>query len=158
MSEISGLVHELGERLGKNNLTLSTAESCTGGMIGHFLTNEPGSSAWYKGGVIAYCNDLKRDLLNVEESIFDTYGAVSSQCVVSMVRGVAALSRSEISAAVSGIAGPGGGTDDKPVGTVFIAWKVRNDLGWEKRVFQGNRLKIKSETVFRVISLLLEKV
>lgn len=158
MSEISSLVHGLGKRLGRNHLTLSTAESCTGGMIGHFLTNEPGSSEWYKGGIVAYSNTLKRDILNVEESVFVSYGAVSSQCVQSMAMGVAALTKSDISAAVSGIAGPGGGTDEKPVGTVFIAWKIKDDVLWEKNVFQGNRLEIKFQAALKAISVLYEKV
>lgn len=158
MSEISNLVHELGKRLVKIQSTLSTAESCTGGLIGHFLTNEPGSSEWYKGGVIAYSNALKRDILSVEEEIFTSYGAVSSQCVLTMVRGVAALTRSDISAAVSGIAGPGGGTDEKPVGTVFIAWKVKDEVWWEKNIFQGNRLDVKFQTALKVVSALLGKV
>ncbi len=155
MNDISTQVHELAGLLLQRNFSLSTAESCTGGLIGHLLTNEAGSSGWYAGGVVAYSNSLKKKVLNVSDELLINHGAVSSECVLSMVKGLTDLTGAETGIAVSGIAGPGGGTPDKPVGTVFIAWSVQNKSWWEKHLFQGNRLEIKSQTAKRAIEVLL---
>ena len=105
----------------EKGLTISTAESCTGGTIASYLAKHPGSSAFYIGSVVAYCNEVKHAILGVEQEVLDTVGAVSQQTVEQMARGVRRLLKTDIGISVSGIAGPGGGTKDKPVGTVWIA-------------------------------------
>lgn len=156
MQDINLQVKKLAVLLSRRNFFLSTAESCTGGLIGNLLTNEPGSSSWYVGGVVAYANSLKTRILGVEEELINEHGAVSSQCVISLARGVLNLTGSQVSVAVSGIAGPGGGTKEKPVGTVFIGWCLLEDDWWEKHKFLGNRLKIKSQAANRAILGLVE--
>ncbi len=105
----------------KNKLTLSVAESCTGGKISNMLTSVPGSSLYFKGGVVAYSNEIKINSLNVDKSIIEQYGAVSEQVVSEMAVNIREIFKTDYSVAVSGIAGPDGGTDLKPVGTVWIA-------------------------------------
>lgn len=151
MISISTQVKKLAALLLQSNLLLGTAESCTGGLIGHLLTNEPGSSAWYQGGIIAYSNALKTDILGVEKDLLNKHGAVSSQCVLSMALGVSKLTASQVGLAVSGIAGPGGGTLEKPVGTVYIGWCVSGEAWWEKNFFYGTRMEIKVLTAGRAI-------
>jgi len=156
MKDIPSQVSVLGELLVQRNLFLSTAESCTGGLISHLLTNQPGSSEWYLGGVLAYSNLLKTKVLGVDKDLLSKHGAVSGECVLSMVRGISGLTGSQVCISVSGIAGPGGGTAEKPVGTVYIAWGFAGDLWWEKKVFQGERLEVKFQTAQRAIEVLLE--
>ncbi|WP_291321000.1 CinA family protein [Desulfonatronospira sp.] len=132
--------------LKKNSLMLVTAESCTGGLIGHLITNEPGSSDWYLGGVVAYSNALKTGILNVKQEILDNHGAVSAACVEAMALGAARLTGAGAALAVSGIAGPGGDTPDKPVGTVFLGWYVSDTIWWEKKFLQGNREEVKKQS------------
>jgi nicotinamide-nucleotide amidase len=110
----------IGNQLLSKNLKLSTAESCTGGYISHLITSVSGSSAYYNGSIIAYSNDIKRNILGVEESILAQHGAVSEPCVEAMLDGVNKLLHTDIAIAVSGIAGPQGGTPQKPVGTIVI--------------------------------------
>lgn len=114
----------IGKLLKNNNLKLSTAESCTGGYIAHKLTSVPGSSAYYRGSIIPYHNEHKEQILGVKAETLQTHGAVSEACVMEMVEGVAALYGTEVAMASSGIAGPDGGTEDKPVGTIWIAAKT----------------------------------
>lgn len=118
----------LGELLGKKKLTLSTAESCTGGSIAARVTSVPGSSAYFKGGVVAYSNEVKMDMLKVSMETLEKYGAVSEQTVVEMVKGAMNALKTDCAVATSGIAGPGGGTQEKPVGTVWIAVAYKNEI------------------------------
>ena len=111
----------VGKLLKERGLSLATAESCTGGHIGHKITSIPGSSAYFIGGFVAYSNAMKVQQLGVQESTLEQYGAVSEQTVVEMVKGTNKILGSDITVAISGIAGPGGGTKEKPVGTVWIA-------------------------------------
>jgi len=148
------LIADISAALNKAGYRLSVAESCTGGLLGNFLTDMPGSSKWFAGGVIVYSNRLKASLLNVGENILRENGAVSSQCVLEMVEGVTALCATDIGIAVSGIAGPGGGSENKPVGTVFIAWKINSDK-WAKRfLFSGTRKDIKYASVLHALAVL----
>jgi nicotinamide-nucleotide amidase len=120
------------------NLTLSTAESCTGGYIAHLITQHPGCSAVYAGGAVAYSYELKESILGVQESTLNTFGAVSEQTVVEMAAGAVKEFNTDYAVAVSGIAGPDGGTTDKPVGTVWIAVANRKDV--QAKVFNfGNK-------------------
>ncbi len=111
----------IGELLRDKNLTIGTAESCTGGYLAHIITSIPGASAYYKGSVVAYSNDVKRDQLGVSYETLDTHGAVSRQTVTEMVKGAQDALGCSIAIATSGVSGPTGGTDEKPVGTVWIA-------------------------------------
>lgn len=126
----------------KKNLTLSTAESCTGGAIAARITTISGSSAYYSGSVISYSNDVKKNLLGVADTTLNTYGAVSEQTVKAMVSGVLRLTKSDVAIAVSGIAGPDGGSDVKPVGTIWMA--VGNAHVIETTLIRAGKDRIKN--------------
>jgi len=119
--EEDSMAGNIGKMLSGKGLTVSTAESCTGGNIAHFFTLNPGSSAYFKGGVVTYSNDLKTKILGVDSGIIASKGAVSQEVVEAMATGARQLMSTDFAIATSGIAGPDGGTPDKPVGTVWIA-------------------------------------
>ncbi len=131
------------ELLIENNLTVSTAESCTGGLLGNLLTDIPGSSDYYSGGVVSYTNESKTRLLGVEKSLFEEVGAVSDEVVRQMAAGIRQSSSSDIGVGISGIAGPGGGTEGKPVGTVYIGVDYINHVYSYRYNFHGTRKEIK---------------
>jgi nicotinamide-nucleotide amidase len=134
------LEESIGKLLLKNNLTLSTAESCTGGNIARTLTSVPGASAYYKGSIIAYANEVKTDKLFVPKDVLKTYGAVSKQTVETMAVGANKSMNTDISLSVSGIAGPDGGTIEKPVGTIWMAIAYRDKKVFSEVFrFRGNR-------------------
>ncbi|MCP4681955.1 MAG: competence/damage-inducible protein A [Desulfobacterales bacterium] len=141
----------VGETLKDKGLTISVAESCTGGLIGHLLTDVPGSSAYFLGGVIVYSNQSKVDLLQVDPETIETFGAVSDKTAREMAQGVKEKMNSDIGLAVTGIAGPDGGSEDKPVGTVFIALAATNKVLSGKYEFRGNRKQIKMNTSSMVL-------
>lgn len=122
------LEEEIGELLKAKNLSLSTAESCTGGGIAALITSVPGSSEYFKGGIVAYSNEIKADLLHVSVETLAQYGAVSRETVVEMVKGAMKTLKTDCAVATSGIAGPGGGTQEKPVGTIWIAAAYKNEI------------------------------
>ena len=142
--ELNILSCAVNDALRKRSLTLSVAESCTGGGIAAAVTSVPGSSEVFKGGVVAYANEVKRDLLSVSEENLQLYGAVSEAVVCQMAVGVASLMRTNCAVVTSGIAGPGGGTVEKPVGTVWTAFFINGivttcklsleDCGREKNI------------------------
>ena len=140
--------------LKKNSITISTAESCTGGLLANLLTDIPGSSQFFLKGVVSYTNEAKTDLLGVEENLFDTVGAVSSEVVEQMAAGIRRSSASDIGVGISGIAGPGGGTEDKPVGTVYIGIDYMNHVYSYKYNFQGTRKDIKLATAKYTLDLI----
>lgn len=129
----------IGRILTRTGKTLSAAESCTGGLISELITSVPGSSAYYLGSVTSYANSVKTGVLQVPQEIIAEHGAVSSQCVRMMAEGVRRLTGSDFSVATSGIAGPGGGTADKPVGLVWIAVSSENGTETFSHVFKNNR-------------------
>ena len=129
----------IGRMLGKAGKTLSAAESCTGGLISELITSVPGSSAYYLGSVTSYANSVKTGVLQVPQEIIAEHGAVSSRCVALMAEGVRRLTGSDFSVATSGIAGPGGGTSEKPVGLVWIAVSSENGTETFSHVFKNNR-------------------
>ncbi len=135
--------------------TLATAESCTGGRLGNLITNEPGSSEFFLGGVIAYSNRSKRKLLGVGEDILKEDGAVSSRTALAMARGVKKLFACSIGAAITGIAGPGGGGPGKPVGLVYIAVAGPEGETVERHIFSGTRREIKRQAADQTLALLL---
>ena len=128
---------EIGELLKAKNLSLSTAESCTGGGIAALITSVPGSSEYFNGGIVAYSNEIKKDLLHVSAETLAKYGAVSRETVIEMVKGAMKTLKTDCAVATSGIAGPGGGTPEKPVGTVWIAAAYKNDIVTMKQ--EGDR-------------------
>ena len=130
----------IGKLLKEKNSTVCTAESCTGGEIAHMITSVPGSSAYYKGSVVAYANSVKTQLLGVQEGLIEKNGAVSEQVVQDMATGARNLFKTEYAVATSGIAGPDGGTEAKPVGTIWIAVASEKGIVTEKRVFGTDRI------------------
>lgn len=136
----------VGRLLAEKGKTLSVAESCTGGLIGHRLTNVPGSSAYFQGGVISYSNAAKVDLLQVSPKALEVHGAVSSQTAEEMARGVRRRMKSDLGLAVTGIAGPDGGTEEKPVGTVHIALASPDKTESRRYRFWGRRQQVKLNT------------
>jgi nicotinamide-nucleotide amidase len=148
----------LGDLLRKNGLTISTAESCTGGNIAHLLTSIPGSSAWYMGSTITYSYESKTELLGVPKEVIEKNGAVSEEVVTSMVNNAKKLLGTDCAVATSGIAGPGGGTPDKPVGTVWIAVSSPRQTIAKKVLLGDNRLRtiqVASETALNMLRKLL---
>jgi len=135
-------------------LTVSVAESCTGGLISHKLTNIPGSSSYYKRGFITYTNTSKIKILNVSEATIKKYGAVSEQTAAEMAEGVRKISNTDIGLSATGIAGPGGGTDQKPVGLVFVGCSYRGLTVTEKYRFYRDRIWNKQRTAVTVLDLL----
>jgi len=152
-SSISKLAHQLADKLLAKHLIISTAESCTGGWISQSLTALAGSSAWFDSGFVTYSNEAKQRLLSVPSALLgiDGPGAVSEATVLAMTAGAIQGSRANLAVAVSGIAGPDGGTEDKPVGTVWIAWQ------WEGKSlarcfhFSGDRESVRRTTVLAAL-------
>ena len=133
------LEETVGKLLLDNNMTVSTAESCTGGRIASMITSVPGSSAWYRGSVVAYDNSIKTRVLGVDPAVISRYGAVSEETVKAMAEGMRALASTDYAVAVTGIAGPTGGTPEKPVGTVWIAVASSRGIVAEKHRFADDR-------------------
>lgn len=139
--KVSKILHE-------SNLSLTSAESCTGGWIAKKMTDLPGSSAVFERGFVTYSNESKQEMLGVKNETLNIHGAVSETVVVEMALGALANSNANIAVAVSGIAGPDGGSEEKPVGTVCFAWCMENEQPLCKTVlFQGNRNQIRKQSV-----------
>lgn len=147
----------VGGALAARGLTVCTAESCTGGLIASRLTDVPGSSRYLQGGIVAYSNALKQQLLNVDERTLIDHGAVSEQTAGAMAQGARTLLKTDFALSVTGIAGPGGGTADKPVGLTYIGLAGADDLLIVRRhVWQGDRVSNKLASVDAALMLLLQ--
>ena len=146
------------ELLQANELTLTCAESCTGGLLSGRIINVPGVSETYKSGYITYSNKAKRKLLGVKKATLQKYGAVSENVAEEMVKGAAAAAKADVAVAVTGIAGPDGGTEEKPVGLVYIACGVKGKVTVKKYQFSGNRAKVRESSVSAALALLRECV
>ena len=157
MDPISQLAAELGHQLQTLNAQVTTAESCTGGGIAEAITRIAGSSAWFEAGFVTYSNQQKTRQLNVPQPLFTQVGAVSREVVEAMVRGAQVQSAARFAVAVSGVAGPGGGSLDKPVGTVWLAWGVGNEVSAERRHFAGNRDEVRRQTVIAALEGLIRR-
>lgn len=145
-----------GELLRRKGLRLAVAESCTGGLVGHRLTNVPGSSTYYMGSVTAYAYEAKVRLLGVRWGTLEKYGAVSKETVLEMACGVRRALAADIGVSVSGIAGPGGSTPDKPVGLVWIGLSAAGvDEAW-KFIWPGDRLAVKEQSAEAALRLLVD--
>ena len=138
---------ELAEILQKKGWTMATAESCTGGLIAGACTDLSGSSAWFERGFVTYSNDAKTELLGVDEALIEAHGAVSEAVARAMAAGALRHSRAQVSVAVTGVAGPTGGSADKPVGTVWLAWCVHGKTYSERQHFAGDRAAVRAATV-----------
>jgi len=152
---MKALVSKLSVRLLFKQIKLVTVESCTGGLIGKTLTDMSGSSDWYEGGFITYSNRAKICLVNVPVDLIEKYGAVSEEVAEAMAKGAVQHFPECASVAVTGIAGPGGGSEEKPVGTVCIASHYKQETKVRKFAFAGNREDIRNETVKEAINLIL---
>ena len=151
------LAEDVGAALKARSLLLVTAESCTGGWVGQAVTMVPGSSEWYERGFITYTDVSKREMLGVKAHTLDKSGAVSEQAVKEMAVGALERSRAQVAVAVSGIAGPSGGTPAKPVGTVCVAWAMkRGEPRAETLHFAGDREAVRRQSVERALAGLLE--
>ena len=146
----------LGQLLKGRDLWLAVTESNTGGLLSHLITNVPGSSTYFKGGVIAYANEVKADVLGVSSQTLDNFGAVSKETVIEMARGVRKVLDADIGVAISGIAGPGGGTDEKPVGTTVIGMSALEQETTKLFVFPGERLDIKIQAAQSAIQMVID--
>ena len=146
---------QVGKRLRERGWTLAVAESCTGGLLGHLITEVPGSSDYFMGGILAYSDQAKANLLQVRTDSLEQYGAVSEQVASEMAIGVRALLQTSSGLSVTGIAGPGGGTDEKPVGLTFIGLSSPQGVVVEKHIWQGTRSENKRATARAALTLLL---
>ncbi len=142
------LVKEVGQALVEHDAMIVTAESCTGGMIAEALTSIAGSTAWFDRAYITYSYESKREMLGIKETTIQKKGAVSQECVEEMALAALQQSHAKVSVACSGIAGPGGGTPDKPVGTVWLAWALqgREEVVTQRFQFPGDRLAVREQT------------
>ncbi len=155
------LARTLGKLCKKKNLKIVTAESCTGGKLAAAITAIAGSSQWFECGIVTYSNTAKIDLLNVSPQTLTTYGAVSAETAREMATGVLQTSPASLSIAITGIAGPTGGSSEKPVGTVWFGWKINNQPPQaEKQLFQGTRAIVRQQSVIWALKkciMLIEK-
>ena len=155
---LAQLVAELAQLLGARGEMLVTAESCTGGWVAKVCTDLAGSSAWFERGFVTYSNRAKQEMLAVSPDTLATYGAVSEQTVREMATGALANSGAGWALAISGVAGPGGGSPDKPVGTVWLAWAGPG--GWlasEGCIFDGDRDTVRRQAVQRSLAVLVQR-
>lgn len=146
--QITELSAQLGKALKQKGLMIATAESCTGGGIAQAITEIPGSSAWFDRGFVTYSNQAKVQMLQVKQKSLDDVGAVSEKVAIEMVEGALINSNADLAVSVTGIAGPDGGSDQKPVGTVYIAWKIKGEpASCNLHIFSGNRTQVRQQTV-----------
>jgi nicotinamide-nucleotide amidase len=158
--DLEELALKLGRALHARGWRMAAAESCTGGWIAKVLTDVAGSSQWFEGGVVAYSNAAKTGLLGVASDVLAVHGAVSEEAVRAMAEGARSRFAVDLAVAVSGIAGPGGGSADKPVGTVHFAWAAPGGVTTARRIFAGSRESVRRQTVAlaleRLVDLVLE--
>lgn len=148
----------IGQSLAEAGITLSTAESCTGGMIASRLTDVPGSSAYFLGGVITYSNKSKQSILHVPEELIIQHGAVSGEVVTKMAEGVQKLFGSDLAISISGILGPTGGSIQKPVGTIWIGLRIFSSSFFKNILVNGSRSQNKRQSVQAALDFLLENI
>lgn len=152
MNRHQNLSFNVGQLLLKKNWVVTTAESCTGGGLSAAITDIAGSSQWFDRAFVTYSNEAKKAMLGVTAHTLETYGAVSEKAVVEMALGALTQANATVAIAISGIAGPGGATEDKPVGTVCFAWRAKN--GWnrvETHYFSGDRAQVRQQAVHQAL-------
>jgi nicotinamide-nucleotide amidase len=153
---MESLAKQLGQRLKAQSARLVTAESCTGGWVAQVVTSVAGSSDWFERGFVTYSDDSKQELLGVRAATLARHGAVSEETAREMAQGALARSKSTLALAVTGIAGPGGGSPDKPVGTVCFAWAGKQGVRAETQRFSGDRDSVRRQSVVRALEGVLE--
>jgi nicotinamide-nucleotide amidase len=146
---------ELGEKLRDRKLTIAVAESCTGGLLGSKITDVPGSSEYFLGGVIAYQNEVKESLLHVPQDVIASHGAVSAQTVEAMASGCRELFKCDIAVSITGIAGPGGGSAEKPVGLTYIGLTTASGVISRRFQWDGSRIQNKESSVRAAMEMIL---
>ena len=151
---MSPVAEHLVELLKARGFTCATAESCTGGGVGSAITAVPGSSAVFAGGVISYSNEVKRDVLGVKAETLATVGAVSPETAAQMAEGVRQLLKTDLAVSITGIAGPDGGSDEKPVGLVWFGLATKDGTRTEKCLFRGDRSKVREQAVIHALGML----
>jgi len=149
------IIHSL---LTERGLTISTAESCTGGLLAVTLTELAGASAYFKGAIVAYANEVKSELLHVTQATLEQFGAVSGQTAAAMLKGCEVLFHTDIAVAITGIAGPSGGSPDKPVGTVYIGVRCKGNNIIQRFNFLGDRSDIRNRAVEQAIKMIKENI
>ena len=142
----------------EKNLTISVCESCTGGMLGATITNIPGSSRYFLGGIIAYSDKVKKNVVGVSGGILERHGAVSAQTAGEMAHAIKQRMKSDIGVAVTGVAGPGGGTTEKPVGLVYIAVAFRDKMIVRRFLFSGGRQTVRRLSVKNALAMVREVI
>ncbi|MBU2705810.1 nicotinamide-nucleotide amidase [Zooshikella marina] len=153
------LAETVGQALKQSELMLATAESCTGGWVAQAVTAVPGSSAWFEGGFVTYSNEAKQQMLGVSLTTLEEFGAVSEPVVVQMAEGVLQRTRADLAIAISGIAGPAGGSQDKPVGTVWVAWSAAGRQTLTKCFeFSGDRRQIRQRAVLAALMGIMDRL
>jgi len=150
------LARRVGERLKAAHAILATAESCTGGWAAQVVTSVAGSSAWFDRGFVTYSDAAKRELLGVRAETLESHGAVSEQTAREMARGALERSQATVALSITGVAGPGGGSRDKPVGTVCFAWARGRELKSETRRLSGDRESVRRQSVVLALEGVLE--
>ncbi|GMR20915.1 MAG: nicotinamide-nucleotide amidase [Gammaproteobacteria bacterium] len=156
---LTTLAEQLGECLKFRSARIATAESCTGGWAGQVITAVPGSSHWFERGFITYTNNAKREMLGVSTDILSRYGAVSVQCARAMAEGALANSRAQYALAITGIAGPGGGSAEKPVGTVCFAWAgIDKETRSTLEHYEGDRQAVRRQAVEHALKGMIDFV
>ncbi len=158
---IEDLAQQLGDQLSGKKIEISTAESCTGGLVAAAITSIAGSSGWFDRGFVTYSNEAKQDMLGVQPETLREFGAVSEETAREMSAGALLLSFAQISVSITGIAGPDGGLDDKPVGTIWFAWSVKTEslkieTQTKKKLFNGDRDSIRQQAVVTALEGLLK--
>ncbi|EKU71679.1 CinA family protein [Selenomonas sp. F0473] len=156
--EVEKCARDIGKLLSEKNLTISCAESCTGGLLTSVLTDVPGSSSYLIGSVVSYANDIKSRIVGVSEESLASYGAVSEIVAHEMAAGIRSLIGTDIGVGITGIAGPGGGTDGKPVGLVYIAVALQERTIVTANYFSGTRTENKTAAVQRAIMMIEDMI
>jgi PncC family amidohydrolase len=151
---VKKLLTELACEFARKKITLAVCESCTGGMLGSMITNIPGSSKYFKGGIIAYSNTVKEKLAGVRRKTLEEHGAVSAKAALEMAESVRQKMKADLGVAITGIAGPGGGTRQKPVGLVFIAVTGRRKILLNRCMFKGTRDRVRKKACLWAIRML----
>ena len=155
---LQDLASQIGDRLISRNERLVTAESCTGGWVSMLITSVAGSSRWFDRGFITYSNEAKQEMLSVDKQVIEIHGAVSEETARHMVQGAIDHSHARAGLAVTGIAGPGGGSDEKPVGTVCFGWLVDGECETETCFFAGDRADVRRQSVRHVLTGMLNRL
>ena len=151
-------LQNLASNLSTQNLKVTCAESCTGGLLAANLTRLPGSSAWFDMGFVTYSNEAKQQMLNVNPTTLAHYGAVSEEVVREMALGALISSKADYALSISGIAGPAGGSEDKPIGLVWFGLASKKRIWAESKTFKGDRDQVRAQAVQHAVQLLLSKL